>query len=331
MFLLEGISQLATCRAEGGQADIHAIQDGALAWEGDTIRWAGPRRELPAEYARRGSARRRWTAGDPGAGRLPHPSRLRRMARRRVRAADSRPELPGHRGGRRRDRADHAAHPRGVPRVAGRALGRIPPRDGLPRRHHGRVQERLRARPRARARPCSRSTARSRGTQPVRLVPTFLGAHVVPPEFQRRSRRLSRPADRRSPPAHRAGATRRVLRRLRGAVGVHRGGGPTAAAGRPGRGTRRQASRRSVEPGRRRGARGGGGSGLGGSPGVRVGGGDRGHGARGGRGGQPAAAVTVSGPGAGRRRGVGSRPASRSRWPPTSTPARPRATISRSR
>ena len=47
MFLLEGISQLATCRSDGGQADIHAIQDGVLAWEGDTIRWAGPRRELP--------------------------------------------------------------------------------------------------------------------------------------------------------------------------------------------------------------------------------------------------------------------------------------------
>ena len=51
MFLL-GISQLATCRADDGQADIHAIQDGALAWEGETIRWAGPRRELPAEYRR---------------------------------------------------------------------------------------------------------------------------------------------------------------------------------------------------------------------------------------------------------------------------------------
>ena len=31
MFILEGISQLATCLAEGGQADIHAIEDGALA------------------------------------------------------------------------------------------------------------------------------------------------------------------------------------------------------------------------------------------------------------------------------------------------------------
>src|SRR5215207_6745752 len=51
MFLLEGISQLATCRPDGGQGDIHAIEDGALAWEGETIRWAGRRREVPAEFA----------------------------------------------------------------------------------------------------------------------------------------------------------------------------------------------------------------------------------------------------------------------------------------
>ena len=50
MKLLTNISQLATCRAEGGQGDIHPIADGAVAWEGDTIRWVGPRRELPPEY-----------------------------------------------------------------------------------------------------------------------------------------------------------------------------------------------------------------------------------------------------------------------------------------
>ena len=50
MKVLQNISQLATCRAEGGQGDIHPIADGAVAWEGDTIRWVGPRRELPREY-----------------------------------------------------------------------------------------------------------------------------------------------------------------------------------------------------------------------------------------------------------------------------------------
>ena len=39
MFLLEGISQLATCRAEGGQADIHAIRTGR--WPGRAMRSGG--------------------------------------------------------------------------------------------------------------------------------------------------------------------------------------------------------------------------------------------------------------------------------------------------
>ena len=51
MKLLENITQLATCRAEGGQGEIHAIPDAALVWESDSIRWVGPRRELPVDYA----------------------------------------------------------------------------------------------------------------------------------------------------------------------------------------------------------------------------------------------------------------------------------------
>ena len=51
MKLLHNISQLATCRAEGPQAEIHPIADAALVWEGERIIWVGPRRELPASYA----------------------------------------------------------------------------------------------------------------------------------------------------------------------------------------------------------------------------------------------------------------------------------------
>ncbi|CAN5767625.1 imidazolonepropionase [soil metagenome] len=50
MKLIENIAQLATCRAEGGQGEIHPIADAAMVWEGATIRWVGPRRELPVEY-----------------------------------------------------------------------------------------------------------------------------------------------------------------------------------------------------------------------------------------------------------------------------------------
>ena len=47
MPLLTNIGYLATCRADGGQADIHPVRDAALAWEGDRITWAGAARDLP--------------------------------------------------------------------------------------------------------------------------------------------------------------------------------------------------------------------------------------------------------------------------------------------
>jgi imidazolonepropionase len=50
MNLLHNIVQLATCREDGGQGDIHAIADAALVWDRETIRWVGPRMELPREY-----------------------------------------------------------------------------------------------------------------------------------------------------------------------------------------------------------------------------------------------------------------------------------------
>jgi imidazolonepropionase len=50
MKVLAGISQLATCRAQGGQGDIHTIPDAALVWDEGTIRWVGPAAELPSEF-----------------------------------------------------------------------------------------------------------------------------------------------------------------------------------------------------------------------------------------------------------------------------------------
>jgi imidazolonepropionase len=50
--ILENIGQLATCRAEGGQGEIHLIPDAALVWEGDTIQWVGPRRELSPQHGK---------------------------------------------------------------------------------------------------------------------------------------------------------------------------------------------------------------------------------------------------------------------------------------
>lgn len=50
MPLLKEISCLATCRDEGGQGDIHSIPDAAVAWRDGRIAWVGREEELPAEY-----------------------------------------------------------------------------------------------------------------------------------------------------------------------------------------------------------------------------------------------------------------------------------------
>ncbi|MDX1421251.1 MAG: imidazolonepropionase [Rubricoccaceae bacterium] len=51
MPVLTDIGQLCTCPFEGGQDAIGAVEDAALAWEGETVRWAGPSAALPADYA----------------------------------------------------------------------------------------------------------------------------------------------------------------------------------------------------------------------------------------------------------------------------------------
>lgn len=50
MSLLRNIGELATCRADGGQAEIHAVREAALAWRDGEIRWLGPEADLPSEY-----------------------------------------------------------------------------------------------------------------------------------------------------------------------------------------------------------------------------------------------------------------------------------------
>lgn len=49
--VLRRIGQLARCLPEGGQGEIHPVADAALVWEDGIIRWCGPEADLPAEYA----------------------------------------------------------------------------------------------------------------------------------------------------------------------------------------------------------------------------------------------------------------------------------------
>jgi imidazolonepropionase len=48
MPVLKNIGRLATCRAAGGQGDVHPIAAAALAFRGGRITWVGPERDLPA-------------------------------------------------------------------------------------------------------------------------------------------------------------------------------------------------------------------------------------------------------------------------------------------
>ncbi|HKP50820.1 MAG TPA: imidazolonepropionase, partial [Gemmatimonadales bacterium] len=52
MKVLANIGQLATCSAEGGQGDAHVISDAAMAWDSSgRISWVGTQKNLPEAYA----------------------------------------------------------------------------------------------------------------------------------------------------------------------------------------------------------------------------------------------------------------------------------------
>lgn len=50
MPVLASIGMLATCAAPGGQGELHLVPRAAVAWEGERIAWVGPEAELPAHW-----------------------------------------------------------------------------------------------------------------------------------------------------------------------------------------------------------------------------------------------------------------------------------------
>ena len=48
--VLRNIGALATCRADGVQGELHVIEDAALVWNGPLVVWAGAERDLPEAY-----------------------------------------------------------------------------------------------------------------------------------------------------------------------------------------------------------------------------------------------------------------------------------------
>jgi imidazolonepropionase len=185
MKLIENIAQLATCRAEGGQGEIHPIADAAMVWEGATIRWVGPRRELPAEYR----AAERLDAG----GGLVIPGLVdchTHLAFGGWRAEEFAQRIQGA------SYLDIARAGGGIARTV--RLTREAGEDALYERARGFVREMIAlgvttiecksgyGLDREHELELLRVYRRLAETEPVRIVPTFLGAHLVPEEYRER-------------------------------------------------------------------------------------------------------------------------------------------------
>ncbi|MEO7987846.1 MAG: imidazolonepropionase, partial [Gemmatimonadales bacterium] len=188
MRLLTNISQLATCRAEGGQGDVHAIADAALVWEGETIRWVGKRAELPAAY--RGAEPMDAAGGTVIPGLVDCHTHL---AFAGWRAEEFEQRIRGM------TYLDIARQGGGIARTV--RLTREASEEALAGRAAGFLGEMLSlgvttvecksgyGLDRENELKLLRVYQTLAGTQPVRLVPTFLGAHTVPPEFRERRER----------------------------------------------------------------------------------------------------------------------------------------------
>lgn len=183
MRLLHSIGQLATCRAEGGQGEIHAIADAALVWDEGDILWVGRAAELPAEY-------RHGEAVDAG-GRLVIPGLVdchTHLAFAGWRAQEFEQRITG------RSYLEIAQAGGGI--MATVRQTRLATEQALLERA-GRFLEEMLALgittvecksgyglDEAAELKLLRVYQRLAGSQPVRLQSTFLGAHIVPPEFR---------------------------------------------------------------------------------------------------------------------------------------------------
>ncbi len=191
MNLLHNIAQLATCQEDGGQGDIHVIADAALVWDRETICWVGPRVELPREY-------REIERMDAG-GSLVIPGLVDCHTHL---AFGGWREDEFEQGIRGRTYGEIAAEGGGIARTV--RLTREAPEQNLVERAAGFLREMLAlgittvecksgyGLDRTNELKLLRVYRTLAESQPVRLVSTFLGGHVVPPEHRAdRARYLS--------------------------------------------------------------------------------------------------------------------------------------------
>jgi imidazolonepropionase len=185
MPLLRNIGLLARCLPEGGQGEIHPVAGAALAWDGGVIRWAGAEAELPEAY-------RGWPAED-AQGKLVVPGLIdchTHLAFGGWRSDEFRRRIAGQgyleiaRAGGGIVATMARTREASVPMLAARARGHLREMERLgvttveAKSGYGLSRESELA--------LLEVYDELRRTDPVRIVPTFLGAHVVPPEYQAR-------------------------------------------------------------------------------------------------------------------------------------------------
>ena len=188
MKVLRGIGLLATCRSGGGQGEIHTIADAALAWSDGIVRWAGAAAELPSEL--------RDAPTEDAGGRLVVPGLVdchTHLAFGGWRAGEFERRIRGD------SYLDIARDGGGIASTmrATRAAGE----DALVERAAGFLHDMLRLG--VTTVECKsgygletqaeltllRAYRRLAALQPARIVPTFLGAHTIPPEHRADRRR----------------------------------------------------------------------------------------------------------------------------------------------
>lgn len=185
MPLLRSIGLLARCLPEGPQGEIHAIPGAALAWENGRILWAGPEREVPAEY--------RALPSEDARGRLVVPGLVdchTHLAFAGWRGDEFGLKLAG------RTYLEIAAAGGGIVSTMAKTRAASQPMLAERARGHLREMEKLGVTTVEAKSGYGLSVeselallevyAELARTDPVRVVPTFLGAHVVPPEYRER-------------------------------------------------------------------------------------------------------------------------------------------------
>ena len=184
MPLLINISHLYTCAGDA-QGDVGHVADGAVAWEGGTIRWAGAAKDLPAEF-------KQWETEDAD-GRIVIPGLIdchTHLAFGGWRADDFERRIKGEtylqiaqagggiastvqltRAASEEELADGAAEI--LEDVVSLGVTTVEAKSG----YGLTVADELKT---------LRAYRHLSTRQPVRLIPTFLGAHTVPPEYKER-------------------------------------------------------------------------------------------------------------------------------------------------